>query len=339
MGTRPLTLLLVLLGSGFGVASGFDESGFRVLKTIKLGGDGGWDYLTLDPSARRLCISRANRVLVLDVEQGKLVGEVKETPGVHGIALDPRRQRGFTSNGGDSTVTIFDLQTLKETGRVPVGRRPDTILYDLASDRVFTFNAGGNDATAVSAESGKVEGTVPLGGRPEAAVSDEKGQVYVNLVDKHEVLAFDAKKLSVTHRWPLSDGKSPMGLAMDRANRRLFVTCRNETMVILDAESGKVLASVPIGKGTDACAFDPGAGLAFSSNGDGTLTVVEEKPAGQFRVAASVKTQEGGPDHGAGPQSAPGVPGHGALQAGRGRPPCPGTGFFRDPGRRKMRLV
>jgi YVTN family beta-propeller protein len=285
-------LVLSFSGFGFGAAKPTD-SDYRVLKTIKLGGEGGWDYLTLDAEARRLYVSRSNRVMVVDVDSGKLVGEVKNTPGVHGIALDTKRKQGFTSNGGDASVTIFDLKTLKETARVKVGSRPDSILYDPASDRVFTLNAGSSDATAVAADSGKVAGTVKLGGRPEAAVADEKGQVYVNLVDKHEVVAFDAKKLSVTKRWPLDVGKSPMGLAMDRVKRRLFVTCRNEKMVVLNADNGKILATLPIGKGTDACAFDQKAGLAFSSNGSGTLTVVEEKPADQFRVAADVKTQDG----------------------------------------------
>jgi DNA-binding beta-propeller fold protein YncE len=291
--TRALSALLLLSFSGFGAAVEPSESDYHVLKTIKLGGEGGWDYLTLDAAARRLYISRANRVMIVDVDAGKLIGEVKDTPGVHGIALDTKRQRGFTSNGGDSTVTTFDLTTLKETARVKVGSRPDTILYDSASDQVFTFNAGSNDATAVSAASGQVAGTVKLGGRPEAAVADEKGLVYVNLVDKHEVVAFDAQKLSVTNRWPVSPGQGPMGLAMDRVKRRLFVTCRNAMMVILDADNGKVLASPAIGKGTDACAFDQSAGLAFSSNGDGTLTLVEEKPGDQYRITANVKTQDG----------------------------------------------
>jgi DNA-binding beta-propeller fold protein YncE len=289
--TNTLTLLSLISVCGPTIAE--EPSGYHVTKTIKLGGEGGWDYLTMDAAARRLYISRSNRVMVLDVDEGKLVGELSNTPGVHGIALDPKRQHGFTSNGGDSTVTIFDLKTLKETGRVKVGSRPDSIFYDPASDRVFTLNAGSNDATAISAATGKVDGTVKLEGRPEAAVADEKGRVYVNLVNKDEVVAFDATKLSVTERWPVTPGKGPMGIAMDRDKRHLFVTCRNEKMVVLDAEGGKVLGNVTIGKGTDAAGFDQSAGLAFSSNGDGTLTVVQEQPAGQFRVAANVKTQDG----------------------------------------------
>jgi DNA-binding beta-propeller fold protein YncE len=284
---------LVVLGWGFGAPAEQPESAYKLLKTIPVGGEGGWDYLTMDPEGRRLYVSRSTRVMVIDVDKGKVVGEVANTPGVHGVALVPRHKRGFSSNGGDSTATAFDLESLKETARPKVGSRPDAILYDPATDRVFTFNAGGGDATAIDAENATVAGTVKLGGRPESGVADEKGMVYVNLVDKDEVAAFDAKELAVKERWPVAPGKGPMGLAMDRAKRRLFVTCRNEKMVVLDANSGKVLADVAIGRGTDACAFDPGTGLAFSSNGDGTLTVVEEKPADTYRVAANVPTQAG----------------------------------------------
>jgi DNA-binding beta-propeller fold protein YncE len=190
-------------------------------------------------------------------------------------------------------VTVFDLETLKETGRVKVGDRPDGILYDPASDRVFTFNAGSKDATALAAEDGSVAGTVKLEGRPESAVADERGMVFVNLVDKNEVVAFDSKNLTVKDRWKVEPGKNPVGMGMDRAKRRLFVSCRNEKMVILDASTGKVLDTVPIGKGTDACVFDQDAGLAFSSNGDSTLTVVEAKGADKYQVLGNVPTQQG----------------------------------------------
>jgi DNA-binding beta-propeller fold protein YncE len=284
---------LLIVFSGIGQSAEQPESGYRVIKKIPLGGDGGWDYLSMDPEAQRLYIARANRVMVVDVEKGKLVGEVPNTPGIHGVALVPKHKRGFTSNGGDSTVTIFDLETLREIARPKVGSRPDAIIYDPASDRVFTFNAGSSDTTALSAEDGKVAGTVKLGGRPEFAVADGKGMVYVNIEDKNEVVAFDAKELNVKNRWPLAPGKTPTGLSMDRANRRLFATCRNEKMVILDADSGQVVATPTIGKGTDASAFDPEKRLAFSSNNDGTVTVVEEQSADKYRVLGSVPTQAG----------------------------------------------
>ncbi len=287
----PLALLPLVL-CGYGTAGEPAASGYHVLKTIKPGGEGRWDYLTMDSASRRLYISRATRVQVVDVDEGKLVGEIANTPGVHGIALDAKRNQGFTSNGGDNTVTVFDLKTLAEKSRVKVGTGPDGILYDPASDRVFTFNGRGKDATAVSAETGKVDGTVALGGKPESAVADEKGMIYVNLEDKDEIVAIDAKKLSVTNRWPVAPAKEPVGLSMDRSKRLLFCSCHSQHMVVMDAGSGKILATPAIGKGTDYCVYDADRTLAFSSNGDGTLTVVGEK-GGKYSVLADVKTQTG----------------------------------------------
>jgi DNA-binding beta-propeller fold protein YncE len=284
---------LVLLVANANIEAQSTAASYHVINKIPLGGEGGWDYLTLDGEARRLYIARANRVMVMDVDKGDLVGEVTNTPGVHGVALVPKRQRGYSSNGGDSTVCAFDLKTLREVARVKVGNRPDAILYDPASNRVFTFNAGSRDATAIDVEGEKVVGTIPLGGKPEFAVTDGAGHLYVNLEDKNEVLALDSGKLAVIHRWPLAPGKEPTGLAIDRARRRLFASCHNEMMVVLDADSGRVLATPPIGKGTDACVFDSEAGLAFSSNGDGTLTVVREEGTGHLVVAQTVATQEG----------------------------------------------
>jgi DNA-binding beta-propeller fold protein YncE len=248
----------------------------------------------VDDSAHRLYLSRSNRVMVVNSETGAVAGEIANTAGVHGIALDPKLNRGFTSDGGDNTVTAFDLKTLKETGRVSVGNRPDAILFDPASNRVFTFNGGSHDATAIDASSEKVVGTVELGGRPEFAVSDGKGTIFVNIEDKSEIVAFDAKTLSVKNRWSLSPGEGPSGLSMDRAHRRLFSVCDNGMMVVMDADSGRVVATPAIGKGPDASAFDPKSGIAFSSNGqDGTLTLVHEATPDKFDVAANVPTQTG----------------------------------------------
>jgi DNA-binding beta-propeller fold protein YncE len=220
-------------------------SPLKVIKKYELGGEGGWDYLTIDAEARRLYIARGSHVMVMDADSGKVVGDLPKTTGVHGVALAPKLKRGFTSNGGDSTVSIFDVPALKETARVKVGTGPDAILYDPASDRVFTFNAGSKNATAIAADTGSVVGTVELGGRPEAGVADEKGMVYVNVLDKNEIVAFDAKQLTVKNRWPVAPGEQPTGLAMDLASRRLFSTCRNDKMVVLDAVSGKVLDALP----------------------------------------------------------------------------------------------
>jgi DNA-binding beta-propeller fold protein YncE len=231
--------------------------------------------------------------MVLDVDKETLVGEVPNTPGVHGVALVPKLDRGFISSGGDSTVIVFELKTLHEVARIKVGKKPDAILYDPASDRVFTFNAGSGDATAIDAQTQKVAGTIKLDGKPEFAVADGKGQVFVNLEEKSEVLALDADKLTVVHRWPLAPGEAPTGLAIDRAQRRLFASCHNQKLVVLDADSGRVLSTAPIGKGTDACIYDPDTGLAFSSNGEGSLTVVRESGPGQFEAVETVATQAG----------------------------------------------
>ena len=268
--------------------------GYHFLKKISAGGEGGWDYLTLDPSARRLYVSRATRVLVFDADSGESKGEIPDTSGVHGIALAPELHRGFTSNGRSSTVTVFDTGTLKVLSEVKTtGENPDAILYDPASRRVFTFNGRGKNATAIDAASAKVVGTIPLDGRPEFAVSDGKGKVYVNVEDKSVVDVIDPAALTVSNRWPLAPCEEPSGLAIDREHRRLFVGCSNKMMAMLDADGGKVLATVPIGEGVDANGFDPATGLAFASCGDGTLTVAHEDAPDRLSVVQTVETQRG----------------------------------------------
>ncbi len=282
-----------LLSSGLAL-SAQETPKYHEIKKISVGGDGGWDYLTCDSEAHRLYIARSNRVMVVDVEKGEVVGEIPNTPGVHGIALAPRLHRGFSSNGGENTVTVFDTQTLKEVDRIKVGTRPDAIIFDRASNRVFTFNGGSDDSTAIDAASGKVVGTIPLGGRPEFAVSDGRGQVFANIEDKSEIVDIDSQALTVKNHWPLAPGEGPSGLSMDRRNHRLFSACDNKMMVVMDADTGKVVATPAIGEGPDASAFDPRAGLAFSSNGqDGTLTVVHEDAPDKFSVVATVPTQRG----------------------------------------------
>jgi YVTN family beta-propeller protein len=247
----------------------------------------------MDSAAHRLYISRSTRVMVVDVDEGKVVGEIANTPGVHGIALVESVGQGFISNGGDSTVTVFDLKTLKEVERIKVGKRPDAIIYDSASNRVFTFDAGDQGSTAIDVDTRKVVGNLKLGGKPEAGVADEKGMIFVNIEDKNEIVAFDARELAIKNRWPVAPGKEPAGLAMDRKNRRLFSTCHNQMMVVLDADKGNVVATPAIGKGTDAAGFDAETGIAFSSNGDGTLTLVKDDGSGNYVVAANVPTENG----------------------------------------------
>ncbi len=260
---------------------------------VPVGGDGSWDYLTTDPAARRLYVSRGDRVVVLDLDKETVVGELTGTPGVHGIAVVPELGKGFTSNGRNGTVTVFDLKTLKETGQVKAHGTPDAILYDPASGLVFTFNHGTDDATAIDAKDATVAGTLALGGEPEAAVSDGKGHIFVNIRSKSEVVEFDARSLKVLNHWPLAPGTRPNGLAIDKEQRRLFSTCGNQKMVVMDADKGTVITTVQIGRGSDGCTFDASKGLAYSSNGDGTVTVVGKGEPGQFKVVATIPTQAG----------------------------------------------
>jgi DNA-binding beta-propeller fold protein YncE len=271
-----------------------DGPGLQVIKTWKLGGEGGWDYLEVDPEAHHLFISRATHVMVIDTESGKQVGDIPDTPGVHGIALAPDLGRGFTSNGREGTVTIFDLKTLQPISKVKdVGQGPDAILYDLATKRVFTFNGHGHDSTAIDAPTGKVVGKIPLDGKPEFAVSTGAGEIFVNIEDKSELTAIDPQTLKVKSTSPLAPCESPSGLAIDVKNRRLFSGCDNKLMAVTDADTGKVITTLPIGDGVDADRFDPDTGFAYASCGEGVLTVVHEGSPEKFRVVENVKTEPG----------------------------------------------
>ncbi|HKN34830.1 MAG TPA: hypothetical protein VJX16_16440 [Terriglobales bacterium] len=273
-------------------AKGQSSAGYHLLKTYKLGGEGGWDYLTLDNSTRYLYISRGTHVAVIDVDTGKEVGEIGDTPGVHGIALAPDLGRGFTSNGREGTVSIFDLKTFKTLSKVKVGQNPDAILYDPASQRVFTFNGRSSDSTAIDAAKGTVVGTIKLEGKPEFAVSDGKGELFVNIEDKNQLDALDSNKLEVKARWPLAPCEGPSGLSLDRANRRLFSGCE-KLMAIVDADSGKIVSSLPICDGVDATAYDDETKMAFASCHDGKLTVIREESPDKFSVVENATTQEG----------------------------------------------
>ena len=291
------SLLLLALVFGCVAASdaqtGKSQSAFRVVKKITLGGEGGWDYLTVDSGARRLYISRGTHVMVVDADSGQAVGDLPDTAGVHGIAIVSELNKGFTSNGRDNSVTVFDLKTLKTIKKIPVGKNPDAIIYDPASKRVFTFNGRSNDATAIDAAAETVAGTIALDGKPEFAVSDGKGHVFVNIEDKSEITDFDSNKLKVLSNWPLAPGEEPSGLAFDSKHRRLFSVCSNKTMVIVNADNGKVVATVPIGGGVDAAGFDADRNLIFSSNGEGTLTVIREDSPEKFAVVETTSTQRG----------------------------------------------
>jgi DNA-binding beta-propeller fold protein YncE len=267
-------------------------SGYQLIKTVPLPGDGFWDYVGMDSDARRIYVSHGTKVLVLDADSFAIVGEIPDTQGVHGIAVAPELGRGFTSNGRAGTSTIFDLKTLKTLGTVNTGKNPDAIAYDDVSKRVFTFNGASKDATAFAASDGKVVGTIPLGGKPEFAAVDGSGKVYVNIEDTSEIVQIDTKQLQILHRWPLAPCESPSGLSMDKKKRRLFAGCENKMLAVVDADTGTILATPPIGQGVDATAYDPEAGFVFSSNGEGTLTVIRQGSPDSYTVLENVPTQK-----------------------------------------------
>ncbi|MFY9803576.1 MAG: hypothetical protein WA211_19675 [Candidatus Acidiferrales bacterium] len=287
----PAAIFVAGLVQAYAVVAG--RSGYQVVKTIPIGGDGGWDYCTVDSRARRVYISHSTHVVVLEADTNAIVGDIPDTQGVHGIALAPDLGRGFVSDGRANTVTIFDLKSLKVLGTVDTGgQNPDAIYYDEASKRVFAFNGGTGNVTAINGVDGSVVTMFSVGGKPEFAAGAGDGQVFVNIEDKSELLEIDAQKLTATNRWPLAPCTQPSGLAMDARHRRLFAVCDNNVMAVVNADTGKVLATPKIGDGPDAAGFDPRTELAFSSNGrSGTLTVVHEDSPDKFTVVEDVPTK------------------------------------------------
>ena len=275
---------------------GTAEAGpLQILDTFKIGGTGGWDYLTVDPTARRLYVSHGTQVAVLDVDQGTVVGKITDTPGIHGIALVPERNEGFTTNGRSNNLTVFDLKTLKTLRQVAAGQNPDAITYDPLTKKVFAFNGRSGDITIVDTTAPDAAPvTLPVGGKLESGVSDEAGHLYVNVEDKSEIVVVDSRENKVLAHWPIAPGEEPTGLAIDREHHRLFAGCGNEMMVVVDTDQGKVLTTAPVGAGVDGIAFDPELGLIVTPNGrDGTLTVIKEDPAGTFKVVQTLKTATG----------------------------------------------
>jgi DNA-binding beta-propeller fold protein YncE len=268
-------------------------SGYHLIKTVTLGGEGFWDYLEFDPPTRRLFISRGTKVVVLNVDTEKVVGEIPDTLGVHGIALAPDRGNGFTSNGQAGTISIFDLHSLQVIGHAPAEMNPDSITYDPSTKRVFAMNGRSGSATVVDALNDTVAGTIQIGGRLETAVADGAGHVYVDVENKGEEVQIDSKAMTVTAHWPLDPCKDPGGLAIDSKHRRLFVGCGNKLMAVVDADSGKVVTTLPIGAGVDADRFDPETGYAFASTGSGVLSIIHEDSPDKFSFVEDVPTQQG----------------------------------------------
>jgi DNA-binding beta-propeller fold protein YncE len=268
---------------------------YHFIKDIPVPGRAQWDYLRVDSEAHRLYLSHATKVEVIDLDKGTVVGSIDGTPGVHGMAIVPKLGRVFTSNGQESKASIVDLKTLKTLSKVSTGANPDTILYEDTQNEVYTFNGRGKSATVFDPESGKVKATIDMGGKPEAAVADGRaGRIYVNIEDKNEVVVIDIKTHKVVARWPIAPGEAATGMAIDLEHHRLFLGCDNKKMVMMDSTTGKVLSTVPVGAGVDACSFDPATQLAFASAGEeGATTIAKETAPGKLTVVQTLKTVVG----------------------------------------------
>jgi DNA-binding beta-propeller fold protein YncE len=267
---------------------------YHFLKEIHVGGDGGWDCLSVDADARRLYVTHATKVVVVDLDKGTVVGEITNTPGVHDFAAAPKLQRGFTSNGREGTVSVVDLPTLQTIYKLDAGENPDCILFEPKHKEVYAFNGRGHSVSVFDASSGKVVATIPLPGKPEFAVADPKtGLIYDNIEDKNEVVAIDTATHQITQTWAIAPGESASGLDIDAKHHRLFLGCDNNLMLMLNTKNGKVMATVPIGNGVDGTAFDAETKLAFSSCGDGTVTIAKEESADKLTVIQTLKTERG----------------------------------------------
>ncbi len=294
----PVTIRRVLFSAALAFALGIpalDAASYHIAKTISVGGQGGWDYLAVDPGSHRLFVAHATHMVVIDTQNDRVIGRIDDTPGVHGIAIDAALGKGFTSNGRENTVGIVDLKTLKIGSRAAAGMNPDCIQYAPPTDEVYAFNGRSGSATVIDAASGRVTATISLPGRPEFAQPDPvRARLYVNLEDKSELAVIEARRHEVIARWPLAPGEHPTGLAFDAEHGRLFSGCANGCVEVVDASTGKVVATIPAGHGIDAVGFDPGTGLVFASNGrDGTLTIAHEDGPDSYTVIQTLKTAVG----------------------------------------------
>jgi DNA-binding beta-propeller fold protein YncE len=283
-----LLALLTLAGSPLGRAAG----PYHLIKEIPIGGDGGWDYLSVDAASHRLYVSHATKVVVVDTATDTVAGEVADTPGIHGFALAPELGRGFASNGRENTASIVDLKTLQTVAKVTTGQNPDAILYEPGRQEVYTFDGRGQTATVFAAATGKIVATIPMGGKPEFAQADPAaGRVYANVEDKSELVAIDTATHQIVNRWPIAPGEEPTGLAIDPAHHRLILGCGNAKMIILDSTNGKVVASLDAAQGIDATSFDPGTQLAFASAGSGVVTIAHEDTPDKFTIVQTLATE------------------------------------------------
>ena len=287
MRKRLLTLGLVI------AATAFAGEGFKVISKIKIGGTGGWDYIDIDPGAGRAYASHANLVEVVDLKTGKVVGQITQLHGVHGVAVAPEFGKGFITNGQSNSVTIFDLKTLAKVGEPQTGQNPDSVCFEPKTKRIFTFNGKSNDTTAIDPKTNEVIKSIPLGGKPEACAVDGSGKIYVNIEDSNQIVEIDAAKPAVVRQASLAPCEGPSGIGIDVKNKKLFSVCGNKMMAITDIPSMKVIGTTAVGAGTDGAGFDSGLGLAFSSNGgDGTLSIVKSV-GGKYQTVDTVTTERG----------------------------------------------
>jgi YVTN family beta-propeller protein len=288
-----MTKRLLATGLALGALSLLAAEGFKVLSKIKIGGTGGWDYVAVDTNAKRVYASHGTVVEVVDTNAGKVVGQITQLHGVHGIAVAPEFGKGFITNGQSNSVTIFDLKTLAKVGEPQTGQNPDSVCFEPVTKRIFTFNGRSNDSTAIDPKTNEVLKTLPLGGKPEECGADGTGKIYANLEDSSEIIEIDAAKPAVLRHASLAPCESPSGIAIDIKNKKIFSACSNKVMAVTDMATLKVVATPAIGSGVDGAGFDPGLGLAFSSNGgDGTLSVIKEV-GGKYETVETVPTEKG----------------------------------------------
>jgi DNA-binding beta-propeller fold protein YncE len=286
--------VMVLLGSSILLNAQTTNSQYKIAHKFQIAGEGGWDYITAEEATGRLFVSHDSIVQVVDEKTGEILGTIPDTKGVHGIAIAADLSKGFTSNGKEDTITVFDLKTLAVLTKIPVtGKNPDAIIYDPLSQQVFTLNGKSSNATVIDAKSNNVVGTIALDGKPEFPAVDGKGNLYVNIEDKSMICLINTKTLKVEEKWSIAPGEEPSGLAIDAAGHRLFSVCHNKLMVVVDTQNGKVVTTVPIGERVDGAGFDPIKKRAYSSNGDGTMTVVQADANGKYTVLENVPTQKG----------------------------------------------
>jgi DNA-binding beta-propeller fold protein YncE len=292
MTMRRLVLLLVVLGGASLLAQSSSTPSYRITHTYTLGGDGSWDYVVPDPPSHRLFIARQTRVMVVDENDGKLLGEVTGINGAHGTAIAPATGHGFATSGNDQSVVMFDLKTYKELGRIPAAEDADAIVFDPASNRVFTLNGDAHSSTVIDPVAGKLITNIALGGKPEYGASAGDGKIYANLTDTSEVVEIDAKTATVSKRWSTEPCKQPVSMALDTAHHRAFSGCRSGVMAVSDYQTGKVVTTLPIGQGVDGAGYDPATSDAFASNADGTLTVIHQDSADKYHVVENIQTPQ-----------------------------------------------